>query len=74
MRDYIAAAFQCVLVLLGLYLVAWGVHETMHLPEVRVNPAGECIQVIHPGRATAGSCDRIPERHVRIVVAGGAHG
>ena len=73
-RDHIGFACAVVAVLILGGAVVFGIHKMLHLPEVRYNPEGECIQVIHPGRVGAGSCDRIPERHVRIVVAGGSHG
>ena len=74
LKDNIGFACSIVTVLILGGAVVVGIHWMLHLPEVRYNPGGECIQVIHPGRAAAGSCDRIPARHVRIVVAGGGHG
>ncbi len=63
-----------------LHLAAWIVlaacvaaaAQVFRLPEVHVDPAGECVRVLVEGRDVG--CADIPDRHFLFVVPGGGYG
>ena len=54
--------------MMALLAVTLSFHHAFMLPEVHFDPAGECVRVMDAGHIK--TCARIPERHVRVVVAG----
>lgn len=66
--DWLRDPLAYVGLFVGFAMMAYALHHYFHLPEVHVDPRGECVRVMDAGHIK--TCARIPERHVRVVVAG----